>query len=131
MTKKRWIVLAGMLEACVFLTLVVPALLPPRPGVTRANFERIEDGMTPEEVEMILGGPRDSILGFPRPEEWIGPSPEGLAAKKDPYVIRWYHPRSNAIAVVKFDDHDGVIGKSWNPGYSKTFFQQLFSFFRL
>src|SRR5262249_15428976 len=57
MTKKRWIVLAGMLAACVCLTLAVLAMLPPRPGVTPSNIERIKDGMTLEEVEKVLGGP--------------------------------------------------------------------------
>src|SRR5581483_10869205 len=36
---------------------LVPWLLAQQPGVTKANFERIEEGMTRREVEALLGGP--------------------------------------------------------------------------
>jgi hypothetical protein len=39
--------------ACAFLL----SRNQPRPGITRDNFERIQEGMTTEEVEEILGGP--------------------------------------------------------------------------
>jgi hypothetical protein len=44
------LVAAGLAAAFFWLQL-------PRPGVTRANFERLEEGMTLEEVETILGRP--------------------------------------------------------------------------
>ena len=39
------------------MVLVVLAMLPPddRPGVTKANFDRVQDGMTKAEVEAIFG----------------------------------------------------------------------------
>jgi hypothetical protein len=33
----------------------------PRAGVTRANYERIREGMTRRQVEALLGGPADDL----------------------------------------------------------------------
>jgi hypothetical protein len=41
----------------VLLGVLLPLMLPYRSPVTRAAYERIEDGMTQAEVEAILGGP--------------------------------------------------------------------------
>jgi hypothetical protein len=55
MTKKhRYLVCAAILAACVCIALGVLAL-PPQPGVTKANFERIKEGMSLREVKGILG----------------------------------------------------------------------------
>jgi hypothetical protein len=58
-TKKRLFLIAAPLAA-VAVTLGILAMLPPHPGVTRANFDRIEKGMTRAEVEEIFGGPSES-----------------------------------------------------------------------
>jgi len=111
MTKKRWIVLAGILAACVCLTLAVLALLPPRPGVTPANIERIEDGMTRAEVETILGGPGESLGSY-------------LARyPTSPLIIRggtkyrgatvWHHPHDGTYVTVYFDRDNRVVRKDW------------------
>jgi hypothetical protein len=56
MSRRRRILLsAGLLAAAVSLVLGVLSMLPTRPGVTKANFDRIEEGMTTEEVKAILG----------------------------------------------------------------------------
>ena len=55
MTKKRYATVAGLLTALVFLGVSVISLLPPRPGVTKANFDRIIEGMTEAEVEAVFG----------------------------------------------------------------------------
>ena len=54
MTKKRLLLIASM-PFTVAVTLGVLAMLPPSPGVTKANFDRIEIGMTRAEVEEIFG----------------------------------------------------------------------------
>jgi hypothetical protein len=46
--------------------------LEPRPGVTEANTRRIREGMTPDQVEGILGGPPTRRIDFP------GRGPDGL-----------------------------------------------------
>jgi hypothetical protein len=54
--RRRRLLLVG-LAAVVLLGCGLFAWLQlPRPGVTRANYERIQEGMTPEEVKAILGG---------------------------------------------------------------------------
>ena len=103
MTKKRWIVLAGMLAACVCLTLAVLALLPPPPGVTWPNIERINDGMTRAEVETILGGPGESLM--------------------QNSIMIWFNPQTKTNVIVYFDDANRVIGKDWGP--PETFMQKL------
>jgi hypothetical protein len=55
MTKKRLLLIASV-PLTIAVTLGVLAMLPPSPGVTKANFDRIQDGMTRAEVEQILGG---------------------------------------------------------------------------
>jgi hypothetical protein len=116
MTKKRWIVLAGLLAAAVGLTLAVLALLPSRPGVTQGNFDRIADGMSQDEVETIFGGPGESLLGRS--------------------IVAWSHNRIDRNVIIYFDDRDHVIGKEWKwrrkrRGPPETFLQKLYRFFRL
>jgi hypothetical protein len=109
MTKKRWIVQA-MLEACAFLTLVVLALLSPEPGVTKADFERIEDGMTRAEVEDMLSGTGKRLTRH--------------------NIIISVTPRTKTYIIVYFDDADRIIGKVWGPpenvwAPAETFLQKL------
>ncbi len=54
MTKKR-LALIAVLPLTVAVILGVLAMLPPRPGVTTANFDRIRKGMTEDEVRGIFG----------------------------------------------------------------------------
>src|SRR5262249_43999136 len=89
--------------------------LPPRPGVTWANFERIEDGMTQEEVEKILGGPG---------VDWLSPG-RGVRVT---YFI-WDHPYDRTQVFVGFRDNH-VIQKEWG-GPPDTFMQKLKRWFRL
>lgn len=51
MTKKRLLLIASLL----LVIAVTLAMLPPRSGVTKANFDRIEKGMTLAELEEIFG----------------------------------------------------------------------------
>jgi hypothetical protein len=108
MTRKRWIVMAGMLATCVCVTLGVLAMLPPRRGVTPADIARIENGMTRTEVERILGDPgmslRSSIYG-----EYQGQT-------------IWFDPQTGTMVVVDFSEHNRVVEISWEP---ETFRQKL------
>jgi hypothetical protein len=54
MTKKRLLLIAS-LPLTIAVILGILAMLPPSPGVTKANFDRIEKGMTRAEVEEIFG----------------------------------------------------------------------------
>ena len=56
MTKKRLILISGFLAACGWLPVGAVAVVPKdHPGVTKANFDRIHDGMPLPDVEAILG----------------------------------------------------------------------------
>jgi hypothetical protein len=70
MTRVRYILAAIFTLAVVGFVTV--ALWPPSPGVTHANFDRIQDGMTVAEVEAIMGKP-DQRLGTER-QWWTLPS---------------------------------------------------------
>jgi hypothetical protein len=88
MTRKRWLLLGLLSLGIVAAVLTVLALLPPRPGVTKANFDRVEIGMNRAQVEAIFDGPADPEY----PEEWeneafdiakIGFDKEGRVKSKD------------------------------------------------
>jgi hypothetical protein len=63
MTKKRLLLIAAVLLT-IIVTLFVPALLPPSPGVTLTKFNRIERGMTVAEVEEIVGRKGEVVRAF-------------------------------------------------------------------
>ena len=63
MNRKRLIVVCGILASIACAAIVAYAVLPPRPGVTKANFDRIKLGMTKAEVSAIMGK-----LGYSEPE---------------------------------------------------------------
>ena len=54
MTKKRLLLVAA-LPLVIAVTLGFLAMLPPGPGVTKANFDHIEKEMTLAQVEATLG----------------------------------------------------------------------------
>ena len=62
-TKKRFLLIA-FLPLTITVTLGVLAMLPPSPGVTKSNFDRIEVGMSRQEVEEIFGAPPTPWAGF-------------------------------------------------------------------
>jgi hypothetical protein len=52
---RRLLLGVGALALLALAGLLIPRLLPPRPGVTRANYGRLHEGLTPAEVKDILG----------------------------------------------------------------------------
>ena len=58
--RKRLLLAAGTMAGVVGVVLVVLALLP-RPGVTKANFDRVQKGMSKPEVQAILGKRRFGV----------------------------------------------------------------------
>jgi hypothetical protein len=86
----------GIAALCVGVTLTVFAPLPPRPGVTKANFDQIQVGMNISEVERILGG---TGLRF-----------DGLV---DRPALVW-QGEDASFALIEVADNT-VIGKRWHP----------------
>jgi hypothetical protein len=54
MTKKR-LILFAVLPVTIATVVGLLALLPPWPGVTKANFDRVQEKMTAAEIEEIFG----------------------------------------------------------------------------
>jgi hypothetical protein len=61
--QRRYLISAAILTACVCIAVSVLALMPSGPGVTKANFDRVEVGMTFDEVEAILGTQVSALAG--------------------------------------------------------------------
>jgi hypothetical protein len=57
MSKKCWFTIIVLFALGVALVIALPVLMPPTPGVTYANYSRIEIGMPREKVEALLGTP--------------------------------------------------------------------------
>jgi hypothetical protein len=116
MTKKR-LVLIAVFPLAVALTLgvlaMLPAMLPPIPGVTKANFDRIEVGMTKTEVQAILGS--DSQ---PAPFMFGGTSTM-VAALSTCNAEAWCRD-DGAWARIIFDNADVVISKDWIDSSENT-----------
>jgi hypothetical protein len=74
MTRKlRYLTSAAILLACVCMVLGVLASIPPRPGVTKTNYDRTATRMTKIEITDLLGPPGDlSPNGtcLERSEQW-------------------------------------------------------------
>ena len=75
MTRVRYILAATFTLAVVGFAVV--AMWPPSPGVTQANFDRIEYGMTLAEVEAIFGRSADfsvELMNIGITHMWTSPS---------------------------------------------------------
>jgi len=95
MSKKWWLALAALLVLAIGLAIGIPMLLPPEPGVTYANYSRIEKGMTRAQVKALLGEP-----SVERNNHWL-----------------WYSSPFNPIldqAHIQFDETGLVTEASWN-----------------
>lgn len=94
MIKRRWLWLGLLVAAIAGVVLTVLALLPPRPGITKENFDRIEEGMTRPEVEAILGGPANvDLMWFPD---------------------EWENRATGDLAIIRFDQESRVSSKQWD-----------------
>jgi hypothetical protein len=95
-TKKRllWVASLPLTIAVIFGIL---ALLPPRPGVTKANFDRIQEGMTQAEVEVIFDKPG-----------------EVREVVRWSLMLRW-RSDDGAVATVSFSGDDELVvhSKTW------------------
>jgi hypothetical protein len=102
MMRKNHVLLIGLallMTACV-VTVAVVYLLPPKPGVAKENFDRIEVGMTRAEVEKLFGGKAN---GFHRLRPY-NPSPDS-----------WEDDETGEGAELEFDANDCVKAMQWFP----------------
>jgi hypothetical protein len=68
-----------------------------KPGVTRANYQRIQNGMRLAEVEALLGGPADETVAVPL-ETPGGPVPPGQAWEDYGLRITVWPDRGGAVS---------------------------------
>ena len=114
--KKRLLMIAAVPLAIV-VTVSVLAMLPPSPGVTKANFDRIQKGMTLAEAEEIFGEKgevtRDDkaliaeILG-----QEFARDGKSLKVRGDLKVCRTWGANDGSGAQIEFVD-DCVVDKQW------------------
>ena len=72
MTRKPLLLIAAV-SLAIAMALGIIVMLPHDSGVTRANFDRIEKGMTESQVEAILGRRFDRWgVGIAGMKEWTG-----------------------------------------------------------
>ena len=104
--RKRWLLAAGTMAGLVGVVLFVLAMLPPGPGVTKANFDRVEKGMTRAQVVAILG------KATYEPPGWGG----------GPY---WTSNSGDEIRV-RFDENQRVESMIWDDGWpSETLIEKI------
>ena len=83
-------------------------MMPPSPGVTKANFDRIKEGMTRAEVEEIFGGKGDwrwMVQDWEEKSEWM------------------WGANNGAEAVINFEKNC-VTEKQWS-GSDETFLDKI------
>ena len=90
---KTWLKIGVFFAFAVALAIAIPILLPPTPGITYANYSRIEHGMTREQVQLLLGEPM-----FIRDE------------------THWFWTRDGNIVriMIRFDERGLVTTITWN-----------------
>lgn len=92
MKKKVWYGAIALLAISVVLAVAIFVLLPPTPGVTYANYSRIEKGMTRDDVIALLGS------------TWMEGPP-----------MRWQWQSADDHDVWVDFDHEGrVVRSAWN-----------------
>ena len=102
-TKKRLILIAAV-PLTIALMVGVLAMLTTRSNVTKANFERIQEGMTRPEVEQVFG-----MAGISQ-------------SSKEDALTAW-EADDGSVAYVRFLD-GCVVRKSWHDS-ELTFFQKI------
>src|SRR4051812_40760672 len=113
MTRKRYLAVAGLLAILVGAGFGLGMILmpPDEPGITKANFDRIEKGMTRAEIIAILG----------KCQYRMG------SDKKGAYL--WTNSKEIIVTGVYFTE-DSANDMFWNPP-EETNFEKLCRWLRL
>ncbi len=110
MNRRYKILVLGLL-ACVVVVVVVLAMLASHQSVLLANYERVEKGMTPEQVKNIFG------------EE-----PNGGILRKPKYDTMSWTDHENIVTIVFALDAQGsrAAAKGYRHVSSDDFFKRMF-----
>src|SRR5262245_55397391 len=93
--------IAILLVLVIVVTVIALAFVRNRPGVNKDNFDRIEIGMSKEDVMAILG--RDNITIVPNEHSRLLPG-----------YVEYNWVGLGELALVIFDEHDRVEWKQWS-----------------
>lgn len=105
MKNRRRLLLIASLPLAVAVALGALAVLSPRPEVMKANFERIEIGMTEAQTRAFTG----TDEGFVPYGGFFSPTAD-VPGPREKYTIKnWYS--SNAIIEIWFDENNRVAFK--------------------
>ncbi len=110
MNRRIWLVLMGVGVGLAVLPILARALSL-RPGITRANYERIREGMTLQQVEGLLGGPSGNYSRIPDKEAglWaIDPDRPDLGRR---FFIGREVWTGDALAVAVWFDDEGRVAR--------------------
>lgn len=108
--KRRLVKFAFVFQACFAIALSVLVIVMPHFGVTKLNFDRIENGMTMYEVEAIFGRSPDDI--FRRPPDDFRPLELDRDEKTRKMMWTWRND-DGSRAYVYFDHDHKVCDHSW------------------
>jgi hypothetical protein len=95
---RRYLIAAGILAAGIIAVLAVIATLPESP-VSKAAYERIENGMTSEQVQAVVGMP-------PKAKYYE------QSSFSESSLMWWSNPDGSGFQVV-IDGRNGVCDKTW------------------
>ena len=97
-----------------------------RPGITQANYERIREGMTLQEVQKLLGGPPGNYSRIPDKEAglWtIDPNRPDL--NRQFFIGREVWIGNELAVAVWFDDQERVVRKESYETLDRSALQRL------
>jgi hypothetical protein len=114
MKKRGRLLLIASLPLAVAVVFGALAMLPAPLGVTKANFDRIENGMTKPEIECIIGLPTDqSAHGL----NWLNAhnyknSKAFMGAGQD--LVVW--GGDDGVIIIVFAADGSIVRKGWLRG---------------
>jgi hypothetical protein len=121
---RRW----GLAGALVLLTCAasVVILLPPRPGISRANYNLIREGMTRAEVETVFGGPPGNYSQFPDREAGLWAiDPDDPALGRPDFIGREVWIAADLAVTVWFDERQRAVKKAARDNPRRSFADRL------
>ena len=117
--KKKRLLLFATLPLAVAVIFGVLAMLPPRPGITKASFDRIEIGMTLAEVEEIFGGKGRKGIGI----ETIDATGKVVAPSLYGMTYEWMDDTKSLNAEIEFVENC-VFDKTWTS-FNETILDKI------